>query len=76
VKREPLKRETVRIELNGKPREVAPGTTLAELVQSLGLSSERVAVERNQRLVPRAEHERTELGAGDRIELVTLVGGG
>jgi len=66
----------VRIELNGRPHEVSPATTVADLVRSLGLSSERAAVEKNQRLVPRSEHERTVLFEGDRVELVTLVGGG
>ena len=49
---------------------------MAELVESLGLSAEAVAVERNERLVRRAEHASTRLAEGDRIELVTLVGGG
>jgi len=64
------------VELNGAVREVAPGTTVAELVRALGLASERVAVERNGSLVRRAEHESTVLAEGDRLELVTLVGGG
>ena len=68
--------ETLEIELNGEPRELQAGATLAELVRSLGLAREQVAVERNRRLVPRTEYERTELVAGDRIEVVTLVGGG
>ena len=67
---------TLEIELNGEPRELQAGATLAELVRSLGLACEQVAVERNLRLVPRREFERTELASGDRIELVTLVGGG
>jgi sulfur carrier protein len=47
-----------------------------DLVRALALAPEQVAVERNQRLVPRSEHARTRLGEGDRIEVVTLVGGG
>jgi thiamine biosynthesis protein ThiS len=66
----------IQIEVNGDARTIPQGTTVARLVESLGLRPELVAVERNQRLVPRAERGATELAPGDRIELVTLVGGG
>ena len=66
----------VRVHVNGAERDVARGTTVAELVQALALASERVAVERNGRILRRAEHERTELVEDDRLEIVTLVGGG
>jgi thiamine biosynthesis protein ThiS len=66
----------IQIEVNGAPRAVPQGTTLAQLVESLGLRPEVVAVERNQVLVRRSERATAELEAGDRIELVTLVGGG
>ena len=64
------------VTVNGAAREVPAEATVAELVRELGLARERVAVERNGRIVPRAEHERTHLAAGDRLEVVTLVGGG
>ena len=64
------------IRLNGEQRDVREGTTVAELVAELELRPEAVAVERNGRLVRRAEHARTALEAGDRLEIVTLVGGG
>ena len=66
----------MRVVVNGAEHELAPGTSIADLVRTLGLTSARVAVERNGRLVPRPEHERTELADGDRLEIVTLVGGG
>ena len=62
--------------VNGEAREVPAGTTVAELLRVLALESERVAVERNGRLVPRAQHAATALAEGDRLEVVTLVGGG
>ena len=62
--------------VNGAERELAEGCTVAELVHALGLRSEQVAVERNQRLVPRRAHAAEVLSAGDRVEIVTLVGGG
>ena len=52
------------------------GTTVAALIGELGLGDRRVAVERNREVVPRAEHATTVLAAGDRLELVTFVGGG
>ena len=66
----------IEIEVNGAVRAVPRGTTVAQLVESLGLRPEVVAVERNTQLVRRSERGALELRAGDRIELVTLVGGG
>jgi thiazole synthase len=68
--------ENVEIHLNGDPRRVPAGATVADLVADLGLLPEQVAVERNERLVPRRDHAATPLEPGDRIEVVTLVGGG
>ena len=66
----------MQIELNGQPREIAPGTSVASLVAELQLDARYLAVERNRELVPRAKHADTILSAGDRLEVVTLVGGG
>jgi sulfur carrier protein len=62
--------------VNGATRTVAEGTTVAALIVELGLGDRRVAVERNREVVPRAQHTTTVLAAGDRLELVTFVGGG
>ena len=64
------------VTLNGEPREVAPGTTVAGLVASLKLSPKQVAVERNKEIVRRADHASTALQPGDRLEIVTFFGGG
>jgi thiamine biosynthesis protein ThiS len=64
------------IVLNGEPHSVAGGTTVAALVTGLGLVPAQVAVERNRDIVPRGEYARTELCEGDRLEVVTFVGGG
>jgi sulfur carrier protein len=66
----------MQISVNGKPRKVEPGTTVAALLEKLGLDPRQLAVERNLELVPRGEHAATVLAAGDRVEVVTLVGGG
>ena len=66
----------MQIELNGQSREVADGLTIAELLRDLEVSQPHVAVEVNMELVPRARHAETTLRPGDRLEVVTLVGGG
>ncbi|HEY3802189.1 MAG TPA: sulfur carrier protein ThiS [Kofleriaceae bacterium] len=69
---------SVRIEIvvNGEARAVDPGTSVAALLGELGFGDRRVAVERNREVIPRAQHATTILGEGDRLELVTFVGGG
>jgi sulfur carrier protein len=66
----------VEIIVNGRPRRVADGSTVAELVGELELSTRHVAVEVNLDLVPRQAHAERRLAEGDRVEIVTLVGGG
>lgn len=67
---------TMEISVNGKPRTVEPGTTVATLLAALELDPRQLAVERNLELVPRGQHAATTLVPGDRLEVVTLVGGG
>lgn len=62
--------------VNGESRQVAEGATVAQLLQELGLSGRFVAVEVNLELVPHSQHAARPLAAGDRLEIVTLVGGG
>ena len=66
----------MRITLNGRPHDVPDGTRVADLIRSLELTAERVAVELNRELVARARHGETVLAEGDAVEVVTLVGGG
>lgn len=66
----------MKIQVNGEQREVAQTTTIADLLQQLELDPRYLAVERNLELVPRAEHANTKLASDDRVEVVTLVGGG
>ena len=68
--------ENIEVVINGQTRTVIQGTTVAALIGELGLGDRRVAVERNREVVPRAEHATTVLSPGDRLELVTFVGGG
>ena len=67
---------SIDVVINGQARTIDIGTSVSVLLLELGLGDRRVAVERNREIVPRADHARTILAAGDRLELVTFVGGG
>ena len=67
---------TIDVVINGQPRTVNAGTSVAGLIGDLGLSGKPVAVERNREVIPRARHADTLLAAGDHLEVVTFVGGG
>ena len=64
------------VTVNGEPRRVVEGATLAEFLSELGLGRFPYAVERNQEVVPKGEHSVTVLRHGDALEVVTFVGGG
>jgi thiamine biosynthesis protein ThiS len=70
----------MQITLNGEALEIAPGTTVAQLVHRIsgetGRDPRDVAVERNREIVPKSEHAMTVLAEGDRLEIVQFVGGG
>lgn len=62
--------------VNGEERQVDDRSTISALLVTLGLADTLVAVERNENVVPRAQHATTELADGDRVEVVQFVGGG
>ncbi len=66
----------MQIQVNGEQREVEAKVSIAELLKQMELDPRTLAVERNMELVPRAEHAKMLLAEGDRLEVVTLVGGG
>ena len=65
-----------RIIVNDRERTVPPGTSVAKLLEELGLQPKFLAVELNRRVISRADHGATVFSDGDRVEIVTLVGGG
>ena len=71
---------SMNLSINGATREFTePSTTeltLAALVEQLGMKSDRVAIELNREIVPRASWSETKLNEGDRLEIVHFVGGG
>jgi thiamine biosynthesis protein ThiS len=62
--------------VNGEPRTLSDHAPVSELLRDLGLTKAACAVEVNKALVPKARHTEHMLAEGDRVEVVTLVGGG
>ncbi len=66
----------MRVLVNDQGVDLPDGATVADLLGVLQLPGTRVAIEINRQLVRRAQHATTTLAGDDRIEVVTLVGGG
>ena len=66
----------IKVEINGQARDVPAGLTVAGLLAHLGITADRVAVERNLEILPRPHWNDTPVEAGDRFEIVHFVGGG
>jgi thiamine biosynthesis protein ThiS len=64
------------IVLNGEPKEIPTDLSVTELIERLGLPSERLAIEVNRRIIRRADWPATTLADGDKVEVVHFVGGG
>ena len=62
--------------VNGNPTNIAEGSRIGELVKSLDLNPERVAVELNRRIIRRVNWGSTTISEGDKVEIVHFVGGG
>lgn len=71
-----LKSRTMKILLNGEPRQFDSPPTVAALVETLGYAGKRIAVERNGEIVPKGRYDETAVGPDDRFEIVAAVGGG
>jgi thiamine biosynthesis protein ThiS len=66
----------MKVTVNGEPAEIKNGSTVAELLDNLQISRNRVAVEVALEIVPKAKYDTQVLVDGDRIEIVHFVGGG
>jgi sulfur carrier protein len=66
----------IQIIVNGESRVVPEGLGVHALLAHLGLPADRVAIERNLEILPRAQWGATKIQQGDRYEIVHLVGGG
>jgi sulfur carrier protein len=64
------------IYLNGEPRRVEPAITVARLLDEIGMTGRRIAVEINRAIVPRSRYTELQIQPGDRVEIVQAIGGG
>lgn len=62
--------------INGEPQTLEKACSIRQLLVQRGFGSSPCAVEVNRTLVPKRRHEEHVIGEGDRVEIVTLVGGG
>lgn len=66
----------MKILLNGAGYELAPEATISDLVSALDLAGRRMAVEVNGEVVPASKHDAHRFDEGDRVELISAIGGG
>ena len=64
------------VTVNGDPRRVGAGATIAAMLRELGIDPARVAVERNLAIVPKSTLDEVPVADGDQYEIVHFVGGG
>ncbi|MEK7294714.1 MAG: sulfur carrier protein ThiS [Nitrospirota bacterium] len=68
--------DTMQMQVNGEQRTVQAGLTVAGLLKELDIRPDRVAVELNMTILDRSEFDRRSLQEGDRIEIISFIGGG
>lgn len=66
----------MKIRLNGEVKTVSNDTTIRTLIEQMGLTGQRYAVEVNEAIVPRSKHELFTLNEHDKVEIVQAIGGG
>lgn len=66
----------LQIQVNGETRKTRAGTTVTELLHELDIRPDRVAVELNLQILDRQEFDRRALNDGDRVEVISFIGGG
>jgi sulfur carrier protein len=66
----------INISINGAPRQLPDSTSVAALIEEMGLTGKRIALERNGEIVPRSRFPVQQLADDDKLEVVVAVGGG
>ena len=64
------------VTINGERREIPDGLNVTGLLEHLGMARDRVAIERNLNILPRAIRNETRVEPNDTFEIVQFVGGG
>ena len=62
--------------VNGAARQLADSCSIAALIEELGYTGKRIALEKNGEIVPRSQYADCTLNEGDKLEIVVAVGGG
>jgi sulfur carrier protein len=68
--------QSIELQVNGETHTCPPQTTLPQLLVQMGLNPRLLAVEYNGEILHRQFWDETEIKADDRLEIVTIVGGG
>ncbi|MGK7929840.1 MAG: sulfur carrier protein ThiS [Microcystaceae cyanobacterium] len=68
--------EAITVQINGKDTQCQPDTNLPQFLDEIGLNPRLIAVEYNGEILHRQFWDSTQLQGGDRLEIVTIVGGG
>jgi sulfur carrier protein len=68
--------KVITISINGTPRQFSEPASVAALIEAMGLTGKRIALERNGEIVPRGMFATQQLADGDKLEVVVAVGGG
>ena len=66
----------ITVSINGEPRQFPQALSIAALIEEMGLTGKRIALERNGEIAPRSSFATQQLEDGDRLEIVVAVGGG
>jgi sulfur carrier protein len=70
------KQKVITVNINGTTRQLPDPTGIAALIEEMGLTGKRIALERNGEIVPRSLFATEQLADGDKLEIVVAVGGG
>ncbi len=68
--------KVITVSINGESRQFPQAISIAELIEEMGLTGKRIALERNGEIVPRSQFASQQLKDGDKLEIVGAVGGG
>ena len=66
----------MQVVLNGEKETLEDALTLAQLIERKGLAEKRIALEVNEQIISKSRHPQFVLNDGDKVEIITAIGGG
>ena len=66
----------INIQLNGEPQQIAVQCSVSQSLENLAIDAQRIAVEKNHKILPKSQYANTYLVAGDQLEIIQAIGGG